>query len=200
MLPRAPILQKFRRSLSSKLLTLTILFVLLAEIVVLVPSVSKQRLDWLNTRLEAAYLVGLALDSPGGEMIKPDVAEQLFATANILGVTLDREGARVMVMTPKLTPDQSRIMRYVNINYAMPGGNIMDAWSTLFSRGDHSIRVVGKPKYAKVGEVDMFVSQAALRSDLVIYARNVLFLSLVISTLTAALVFWSLAISSTTWR
>ena len=192
MLPRAPILQKFRRSLSSKLLTLTILFVLLAEIVVLVPSVSKQRLDWLNTRLEAAYLVGLALDSPGGEMIKPDVAEQLFATANILGVTLDREGARVMVMTPKLTPDQSRIMRYVNITYAMPGRNIMDAWSTLFSRGDHSIRVVGKPKYAKVGEVDMFVSQAALRSDLVIYARNVLFLSLVISTLTAALVFWSL--------
>jgi len=77
MLPRAPILRKFRRSLSSKLLALTILFVLLAEIVVLVPSVSKQRLDWMNARLEAAYLVGLALDAPGGEMISPDTPRML---------------------------------------------------------------------------------------------------------------------------
>lgn len=192
MLPRAPILRKFRRSLSSKLLALTILFVLLAEIVVLVPSVSKQRLDWMNARLEAAYLVGLALDAPGGEMISPDTAEQLFGTANILGVTLDREGARMMVMTPKLTPEQAQIIRYVNLKYAMPGRNIMDAWATMFSNGDHSIRVVGKTLYAEFGEVDMFVSQAALRRDLRTYARNVLFLSLIISTLTAGLVFWSL--------
>ena len=192
MAKRIPILANFRRSLSSKLLALTLLFVLLAEIVVLVPSVSKQRLDWLNARLEAAYLVGLALDAPGGEMIAPDVAEQLFATANILGVTLDREGARYMIMTPKLTSEQSRVMRYVNLSYALPGRNIIDAWSTMFSKGDHSIRVVGKPKYQSVGQIDMFISQAALRVDLLVYARNVLLLSLVISTLTAALVFWSL--------
>lgn len=186
------IAHRFRRSLSSKLLALTILFVLLAEIVVLIPSVSKQRLDWLNARLESAYLVGLALDSPGGEMIEPEVAEQLFATANILGVTLDREGARMLIMTPKLTADQARVMRFVNLNYAMPQQHVMDAWATMLSGGDHSIRIVGKPKYAAGGDVDMLVSQAALRRDLREYARNVLLLSLVISTLTAASVFWSL--------
>ncbi|MFZ5616391.1 MAG: sensor histidine kinase [Pseudomonadota bacterium] len=186
------IAHRFRRSLSSKLLALTILFVLLAEIVVLIPSVSKQRLDWLNARLESAYLVGLALDSPYGGMIEPEVAEQLFATANILGVTLDREGARMLIMTPKLTADQARVMRFVNLNYAMPQQHVMDAWATMLSAGDHSIRIVGKPNYAAGGDVDMFVSQAALRRDLREYARNVLLLSLVISTLTAASVFWSL--------
>lgn len=183
---------RFRRSLSSKLLALTVLFVFLAEIVVLIPSVSKQRIDWLDARLEAAYLVGLALDAPGGEMIEPDVAEQLFATANILGVTIDRDGARMLVMTPKLAADQARVMRFVNLNYKMPQQQVADAWVTMLSKGDHAIRVVGAPKYASTGNVDMLVSQAALRSDLLIYARNVLLLSLLISTITAGLVFWSL--------
>lgn len=192
MADKKTIAGKFRRSLSSKLLALTIVFVFIAEIVVLIPSIAKQRIDWLNARLEAAYLVGLALDAPGGEMIAPDVAEQLFATANILGVTLDREGARVLIMTPKLTAAQAQVMRFVNLSYDMPQQQVSDAWATIFSSGDHSIRVAGKAKYASGGYVDMFVSQAALRADLLEYARNVLFLSLIISSLTAALVYWSL--------
>lgn len=183
---------RFRRSLSFKLLLLTIVFVFVAEIVVLIPSVSKQRIDWLNQRLEAAYLVGLALDSPGGEMISTQTAEQLFATANILGVTLDRDGARMLILTPKLTAEQARVMRFVNLVEDMPQEHAADAWGTIFSKGDHSIRVVGRPKYAPAGYVDMFVSQAALRADLVSYARNILMLSLVISSLTAGLVYWSL--------
>lgn len=192
MTEKQTIAGRFRRSLSSKLLALTILFVFMAEVVVLIPSVAQQRLNWLNDRLEAAYLVGLALDAPGEEMIGPETAEQLFATANILGVTLDRDGARMLIMTPKLTADQARIMRFVNLNYDMPQQHVSDAWATLISRGDHSIRVVGKARYAASGYVDMFVSQAALRRDLMQFAQNVLMLSLVISSLTAALVYWSL--------
>lgn len=192
MAEKPSIADRFKRSLSSKLLALTILFVFIAETVVLIPSVARQRLSWLNARLESAYLVGLALDAPGGEMIEPETAEQLFATANILGVTLDHEGARIQIMTPRLTPDQSQIMRYVNLSYEAPMQLISDAWGTVFSHGDHSIRVIGRAQYASGGDVDMFVSQAALRSDLLEYARNILLLSLVISSLTAMLVYWSL--------
>jgi len=186
------IADRFKRSLSWKLLALTIIFVFIAEFVVLIPSVAQQRLNLLNDRLDAAYLVGLALDAPGGEMIGSDTAEQLFATANILGVTLDREGVRMLIMTPKLTAVQARITRYVNLNYEMPQQHVSDAWGTVFSRGDHSIRVIGRARYASGGYVDMFVSQAALRNDLLGYARNVLLLSLVISSVTAMLVYWSL--------
>jgi signal transduction histidine kinase len=183
---------KFSRSLSSKLLGLTVIFVLLAELVVLIPSVSTQRIDWLNDRIEAAYLVGLALDSPSGKSIDSKTTAQLFATANILGVTLDVDGARMPVMTPRLTADQSRVMRFVNLASDMPQKRVLDAWATMLSAGDHSIRVVGRPKYAPAVTVDLFVSQAALRKDLHIYARNILTLSIVISSIAAALVFWSL--------
>ena len=156
------VIARLRRSLSSRLLALVVMFVLIAELVVLVPSISKQRLDWLEARLEAAYLVGLALDAPGGEMIAPETAEQLFATANIVGVTLEREDMRMPIMTSRLTAEQARIMRFVKLDGSSALEHIADAWSTLLSAGDYTIRVIGKPKYAGGGAVDMFVSHAAL--------------------------------------
>ncbi|MEZ5920744.1 MAG: HAMP domain-containing sensor histidine kinase [Parvularculaceae bacterium] len=188
----SPFQSSFRQSLSFKLLVLTILFVLFAEFVVLVPSIANQRLDWFTERLEAAYLVAVALDSPGGEMIQPERAEQLFATANILGVTLDRDGARMPIMAPQLTKDQARIMRFVDLNVDMPQQHAADAWATIFSKGDGSIRVVGTPRHANGAQIDIIVSQAALRKDLLVFSRNVLLLSLVISTLTAALLYGAL--------
>jgi len=42
------------QSLSTKLLVLTILFVLLAEIVVMIPSIAKYRMDWFAEHIEGA--------------------------------------------------------------------------------------------------------------------------------------------------
>lgn len=61
------------------------------------------------------------------------------------------------------------------------------AWGTMFSKGDNLVRVAGAPRYAGGARVEMYVSQAALRKDLGAYALNILWLSLVISTLTAVL-------------
>lgn len=192
MSKRTSVADNFSRSLSWKLLGLTVIFVLLAELVVLIPSVSAQRIEWLNDRIEAAYLVGLAIDAPSGGSIDSQTTAQLFATANILGVTLDVDGARMPIMTPKLTADQSRVMRFVNLASDMPQKHVMDAWMTMASGGDHSIRVVGRPKYAPLVTIDLFVSQAALRRDLRDYAWRILTLSIVISSIAAALVYWAL--------
>ncbi len=184
--------QRIRRSLSAQLLGLTLVFVLIAEAVVLIPSVSKQRIDWLSARIEAAYLVGLALEGPDAEMIDPMLARQLFATANILGVTITREGARIPVYSPEIDPAARRPMHYINLTSSTAPTMVRDAWATMFSKGDDLVRVIGRPNYGEGEEVDILVSQQALRRDLLIYARNILFLSLIISTLTGALVYWTL--------
>ncbi|MEQ8937047.1 MAG: HAMP domain-containing sensor histidine kinase [Amphiplicatus sp.] len=184
--------QRIRRSLSAQLLGLTLLFVLIAEAVVLIQSVSKQRVDWLSTRIEAAYLVGLALEGSDDEMIDPMLARQLFATANILGVTITRDGARIPVYSPEIDPAARRPMHYINLTSSTAPKMVSDAWATMFSKGDDLVRVVGRPTYGDGEEVDILVSQQALRRDLLIYARNILLLSLVISTLTGGLVYWTL--------
>lgn len=180
------------RSLSTKLLVLTILFVLLAEVVVMIPSVSKQRMDWLEARLEEAYLVSLALQDADRQMIDEQTARQLFATANILGVTANRDDSRVLILAPEIDPHGPPRMYRVDLRDRNPVTMIADAWGTVFSRGDDVIRATGAPRFAEDQEVDIIVSQRALRSDLLIYARNILGLSLIISSLTAALVYWSL--------
>ncbi|MEQ1931988.1 MAG: hypothetical protein ABL957_15860, partial [Parvularculaceae bacterium] len=45
--------QRVARSLSAKLFLLTIAFVLVAEMLVLIPAISRQRIQWLNARIEA---------------------------------------------------------------------------------------------------------------------------------------------------
>lgn len=182
---------RVRGSLSAKLLILTIISVLVAEMIVLIPSVSDRRVSWLRDRLDAAYLVGLSLNSPG-QSIDREMAEKLFATADILGVTIDSEGARMPVKTARLTADQQRATRYVNLAGGWPQRHVADAWATMFSSGDHSIRVVGPPSNARGVEVDMLVSQAALRRDLLVFACNVFLLSILISSLTASLVYAAL--------
>lgn len=182
---------RVRRSLSAKLLILTIIFVFIAELIVLAPSISDRRIRWLRDRLDAAYLVGLALDSPN-QMIDRETAEKLFATADILGVTIDSDGARMPVMTTRLTAGQMRVTRFVDLERDMPQRQLASAWMTMLSSGDNSIRVVGRPENAAGVEVDMFVSQAALRRNLQIFARNVFLISILISSVTAGLVYAAL--------
>ena len=47
-----------RLGLSGKLLVLTILFVMIAEVLIYVPSIANFRLNWLNDRLAAAHTAG----------------------------------------------------------------------------------------------------------------------------------------------
>ncbi|MEM9619663.1 MAG: HAMP domain-containing sensor histidine kinase [Pseudomonadota bacterium] len=180
------------RSLSTKLLLLTVSFILLAEIVVLIPSVAKQRTDWFNARIEAAYLVSLALEGPRDAMMDEDVARQLFSTANILGVTVNQDNIRMLILAPEIDPHGPPRMHRVDLRDQMPTNMIANSWATVFSKGDDLIQVTGAPRFAADQAVDIIVSQRALRSDLIAYARNILWLSLVISSLTAGLVFWAL--------
>ncbi|MGE3712755.1 MAG: hypothetical protein AB7G35_24185, partial [Hyphomicrobiaceae bacterium] len=52
--------------LSAKLLLLTGLFVMLAEVLIFVPSVANFRVNWLIDRLSAASLASLAADAAPG--------------------------------------------------------------------------------------------------------------------------------------
>ncbi|MGE0409839.1 MAG: sensor histidine kinase [Amphiplicatus sp.] len=181
-----------RRSLSAKLLVLTVIFVLFVELLFLIPSISYRRISWLTQRIEAAYLVGLALEAPEQEMIDEKVAQQLFSTANILGVTVDRGDSTMLIFAPDVDDDALPPMHHIDLRDSNVLTSTGDAWATVFSSGDDMVRVVGEPTFAKGDPVGVIVSQRALRRDLRGYAANIFWASLGISTLTAGLVYWTL--------
>lgn len=178
--------------MSAKLFALTVFFVLIAEAVVLVPSVSKERVTWLNGRIEAAYLVSLALEAPEAEMIDAATAAQLFETAEITGVTVTRDGARFLIYSPEYKDSAPPVTQFVDLREQSVIDMALAAWAHIFSSGDNFISVRGAPMSLRDESVEILVSEAALRKNLHVYARNIFFVSLLISAITAAFIYQTL--------
>src|ERR1700677_4868517 len=67
-----------RLGLSGKLLVFTILFVMIAEVLIYVPSIALYRLMWLNDRLGSAYTAALVLDAARKGMVPDSLAKQIL--------------------------------------------------------------------------------------------------------------------------
>src|SRR5260370_32165651 len=85
-----------RLGLSGKLLVLTILFVMISEALIYVPSIANFRLSWLNDRLAAAHTAALVLDAAPSGMVPESLARQILgsvgarALARKMGTPLPR--------------------------------------------------------------------------------------------------------------
>src|SRR3954464_1822094 len=74
--------------LSGKLLALTLLFVMLAEVLIYVPSVANFRLNWLHDRLSAAYTAALVFEAAKDGMVPDTVARQILESIGARAVAL----------------------------------------------------------------------------------------------------------------
>ena len=73
--------------LSGKLLVLTLLFVMIAEVLIYVPSVANYRLNWLSDRLSDSYTAALLFDTAPSGMVPATTATQ----------TLESTGGRAII-------------------------------------------------------------------------------------------------------
>src|SRR5277367_2360160 len=87
VMERAPF-RTLRFGLSGKLLVLTTLFVMIAEVLIYVPSVANFRVVWLKDHLAAAYTAALVLDAAPSGTVPDSLAKQI----------LDSIGARAVAM------------------------------------------------------------------------------------------------------
>src|SRR6185436_15896303 len=72
-----------RLGLSAKLLLLTLLFVMLAEVLIFVPSVANFRIRWLSDRLTAARLAALATQVLGEGRVPGPLRTEVLKAAQV---------------------------------------------------------------------------------------------------------------------
>src|SRR5262245_56051599 len=77
-----------RLGLSGKLLVLTVLFVMIAEVLIYVPSIANFRLNWLRDRLRAAHPAALVPRGAPSGMVPESLTRQI----------LDSVGAKAVAM------------------------------------------------------------------------------------------------------
>lgn len=178
-----------RRSLSRKLLVLTLLFVMLSEVLIFVPSIANFRVTWLDERLSRAQIATLALEATPDDMLMPELEAELLENAQSYAVVLHRNSTRRLFLTEDMPP---RVEAHFDLRDGSPAIYVMDAFSTLLQSGNRVIRVIGTPRFNAGEIIEVVIDEAPLRAAMLSYSANILSLSLVISILTAGLVFFTL--------
>lgn len=178
----------WRMGLSLKLLSLTVLFVMLAEVLIFVPSVANFRRNWLEDKLAAAQVAVMVLEAAPREGLPPGLETQLLEGVGALAIAARSGGARRLLAQENLPAEVGRTVDLRDLNRAW---FVVDSLDVLINGAEQRIRVIGRSK-GEADFVEMVVDERPLRHAMLDFARNILLLSIFIAGVTAALVYLAL--------
>ncbi len=171
-------------SLSGRFLILTTVFVMLAEVLIFVPSIARFREDFLLNRLERAQIASLALLAD--DMLAEELEAELLANAGVYNVVLRRDEVRQLMLS---SPIPGQVARTFDLRHAGPWVLIRDAMVRLFTPENEIIRVIGRPVRDAGLLIEVTTDSAPLRMAMIDYGLRILGLSFVISIITAFFLF-----------
>lgn len=175
----------FLNTLSGRFLMLTVVFVMLAEVLIFMPSVARFREEYLLSRLERAQIASLALLASESS-ISEALERELLVNAGVFNVVLRRDAVRELVLS---SPIPGEIHGTFDLRDPGPFTLIGDALAVLFDNENRIIRVIGDPVREAGLLIEVTIETAPLRSEMLDYGVRILILSAVISITTAVLLF-----------
>ncbi|WP_025897836.1 sensor histidine kinase [Sneathiella glossodoripedis] len=177
------------RSLSARLLLLTVLFVMLAEILIFVPSIAFFRENYLVKKAEFAHLASLALLASPDLMVSKELKEELLFRVGARSIVFRSANSSMLMLSEDMPVS-------VDASYDLSQKSafilIEDALVTLMNSENRIIRVTSPIENSPTSSLEMVIDESPLRVEMLEYSWNIFRLSLVISLLTAFLVYLSL--------
>jgi len=178
-----------RFGLSGKLLVFTISFVMLAEVLIYVPSIANFRLMWLNDRLASAHTAALVLDAAPNGMVPDSLAKQILDSIGARAVAMKMGTQRRMLAVSDAPPPP--IAHTYDMREVYTFDSIVDAFATMLNAKKDVMRVVG-PAPMGGDYIEIVLDEPPLRRAMLHYSVDILLVSLLISGITAALVYLAL--------
>lgn len=171
-------------SLSGRLVILTTIFVMLAEVLIFVPSIARFREDYMLNRLERAQIASLALLAD--DMIDEELEAELLLNAEVFNVVLRRDEVRQLMLS---SPMPRPIIETFDLRDSTALSLIGDASRRLMRAENEVIRVIGAPVRDAGLLIEITMETAPMRMAMLDYGVRILILSAVISVITASLLF-----------
>ncbi|MBX9821418.1 MAG: HAMP domain-containing histidine kinase [Afipia birgiae] len=177
-----------RFGLSGKLLLLTIPLILIVEVLIYVPSIANFRVNRLNDRLAAASTAALVLDAAPSGMVPDALARQILASIGARAVAIKSGQQRRLLAAADMPKkiDHDVDMREIGV-----GSAIFDAFRVMLDSGDEVMRILG-PAPGSGQFIEVVADEKPLRDAMFRFSRNVLLLSLVMTSITAGLIYYAL--------
>lgn len=173
-------------SLSGRFLILTIIFVMLAEVMIFVPSIARFREDYLLGHLERAQIASLALLAD--DMLNGELEAELLANAGVYNVVLRRDEVRQLMLS---APVPQAIAQTYDLRDAHALRLMGDAMMRLLRPEAEVIRVIGAPLREAGLLIEVTMDTSPMRAAMIDYGLRILALSAVISVITAGLLFFA---------
>jgi signal transduction histidine kinase len=175
--------------LSARLLLLTVFFVMLSEVFIYAPSIGRYRIAYMEERIAAAHLASLALEAPSSNRVSTELLEELLKSAKSYGIVLRRPESRALMLSRNMPPKVHATFDTRDKEFfALIGAAVSVMWSTE----RRMIRIVGPSPRDQNVLVETVINEWAMREMMLDYSSRILLLSIVISLMTATLVFVSL--------
>lgn len=175
----------FFKTLSGRFLILTVVFVMIAEVLIFVPSVARFREAYLLSRLERAQIAALS-QIAAEDMVSAELEAELLKNAEVFNVVLRRDEARQLILS---SPMPAPIMATYDLRDPSAWGLIRDAMARLWDSEEQIIRVIGEPMREAGLLIEVTMESGRLRAAMIDYGLRILLLSAVISAVTAGLLF-----------
>ncbi|HTZ77927.1 MAG TPA: HAMP domain-containing sensor histidine kinase [Stellaceae bacterium] len=189
MTDRTPPLVPLARSLSARLLLLTIFFVMLGEVLIFVPSVARFRLNYLEMRIASAHLASLALEATPDNMVSQYLANELLLHVGADGIVVHKPDHTTLIIASDMPP---AVDRTYDISKAGVMELIGDAVATL-ARHDHLVlRVLGTSPRDPNVLMEVLLDEQPMRRAMWDFGGRVFALSIFLSLIAATLVYLSL--------
>src|SRR5580698_7052986 len=160
-----------RFGLSGKLLVLTILFVMIAEVLIYVPSVANFRVTWLKDRLQTGYTAALVLEAAPNGMVPDSLAKQILDSIGARAVAMKMGERRRMLALDDMPPEVADTFDMRNVTSF---DAIMDAFKMMLNtRRDDVMRVVGPAPMG--GEyIELLMDEQLLHKAMLRYSGDIL--------------------------
>lgn len=184
-----PIPAKRFINLSTRLLILTISFVMLAEVLIWTPSVARFRKAYIEDFIARAYLSMVALDALPDTQPNQDLENALLRQTEALAIIVNRPDRRMLMVGGDMPPavDLSVDMRHVTFFNL-----IADAFDTMSRTDNRVIRAIGMPPKQPDLTVEVLFDEEIMRTAMLAFSWRIFNLSLVISLITASMLYISL--------
>lgn len=181
-------LRRMLLSLPGKLLSLSVIFVLIAEVLIFVPSASNFRTEWLMDRADAAHLAALAAESVPDMEPGEDMVREILASADAVSVARITDGVNELILGGTL-----RDAKLITADVTKEGffDRIGATLGTFRAPEGRYVRIIAEPRTRMdTGElISVIVPEAGLRDELYAYSRNIVWLSLFIAAVTGVLLY-----------
>ena len=174
--------------LSVKLLT-TIIFVILAvEVIIYLPSAANFRTNWLEDRMRVGVVAARVLDAVPDVMALPrSLTDRLLTAAGAQAIVYRREGQTQLIELEQAPMPREAVA--IDMRLRDPMSVIGGVIDTLVFGGDRTLRIIGEEPGPQGNVIEILMPEAPLRRELLAYSRNIFVISLIVATMTAAVLY-----------